>query len=1206
MTPFLQKSFILLLLLFLLIPFNSKAQWSAKNNSLTGDFNDIAGYQESHLILATDSGLYSTSNGAAISPTWSNVTLTNTTENTYFQNVEFLQFELYNVTSNTNVLYSSLGFNSITNEYSVYLIDSFNPRNAQRIWTSQPNQMINALASNNSRNEQIVILGNNGFALQYKSGIFYSLDNRIQGNLKSGFLSNVLLILDDENNRVYRLKERFGFDEYQYDFVKFLPPGNYNCVTVNSYDVFVLGDTVTYFDNSGSGDISTMDKHFDNLSIKTLINSDEILAATDTGIYYTPNIYFYLERQVSTLNQNITNGSVIGQTDIHYAVGPNQTILRSDNINDDQLELYGRIEPYGACTTSNGSGARMVKGSANSRSWFVNGVQIFSNDVSYTYDGSTSYLLELQLGGRNGGQATFSYTQTPSAVPDISMNITSDQSSYCLRDQATITIENSEPDVMYKLQLRDGFDLFDYGDVVGDGNDVSINFYPTRPTGNYFIKARNINSLCTSDQSPDITIGVLRTEADFSYNIINPYPHEMINFYNHSTFSDTYLWGFGSNASNSNSTLENPVISYATSNNADINLTATNNIGCTSTIQLPSPNIVNEPQPAASWNLESGISTGSNNVAGLNDLLRNMHDTGDGIIIYGRHDAIELKSRAGRSITVPEGFTDQVYIAKYDYLGTLKFMIYGTSQFGDVMITDLKTDSSGNILLSTWGNSTLDFFDAKQDIYTLNNGNGGHIVKLTANGEFIEAIQLKGASINQFHLDSQNDIYLLGGGSQTLEVFDWSTNTLIDTYNVSSLSSSRKAIYLKLDTNYQIVHANTWLFNDTNGYDFNLKIDSNGVLLFYGSFINELDIVSDSGSLIPIGDRFSWTHPIETYSNVGYVIKMNSSASSVIWKRCFVSINNDSSTNTNWLSSDAMVEDITFDFSNNVYVAIRNGRRGSGNFLMYDIETMNGNQLLNSTDLGVLVYKKLDSNGNELWNTGTEQMDDAVDFNNIHLAFENNKLVSTYIIDSQDDVTLNPQTRYYSPTVNDLTFFTNYPEDLLVREFRDSNGEMQFIRPIGRNTQTSNGLPALVLNKVVTPVNNVQNGLFVGLEMRNPWGTAQFNNETIGPNETRIMLSKVEESSLSSVFPDNTAGITSINENRISFRPNPATDSIKILYEDENALEIVFYSLFGQVVKTTTTLPNNNIDISEMKNGIYLIKVIDKEQREFISKLIIE
>lgn len=1195
MIPFLRKNFILLSLL-LLIPYIGTAQWVPKNISLTGNFNDIAGFQESNLILATDNGLYHTSNGAALNPTWTNTTLIDPTENMYFQNVEFLQFELYNVTSNTNALYSSLGFNSITNEYSVYLIDSFNPRNAQRIWTSQPNQTINALAKSNSRNEEIVILGDNGFALQYKNGVFYTLDNRINGNLKSGSLGGILLILDDENNKVFVLNEDFSTGQYLFDYVKFLPIGNYNCTLSQGSRNFILGDSVIYFNNSPSADINVMDKHFDTMSIKTLIDGNIMLAASDIGIYYTSNPLYYFERQVSTINQHITNGSVIGQTDIYYAVGPNQTILRSNNISGDQLELYGKINPYPACTNNSGSGASMVKGSANSRSWFVNGVQIFNNNINYTYDGSSNYLLELVLGGANGSQATFTYNQIPSDVPNISMNITSNQSNYCNGDRAIITIDNSESNVIYKLKSGSGSNEAVWGEAIGNGSTITIDFQPTRATENYYVTAKNPVSLCESGNSSILTIDVLRTEADFSFNMLNVYPNETIPIYNQSTFTDTYSWDFGPNASPSTSSLENPFVSYTTATTDEIDLTATHNTGCSSTKLLEAPLIVTPPAVTPYWNLESGISTGTNNVSGFTDLLRNIYDTGDGIIMYGRHDDLELKTRAGQSKYVPDGLTDQVYLAKYDYLGTLKFVVYGTSN-GDLMITDVVTDNNDNIILSFWGDSTLDFIDAKKNQYSFNNRRGNHLAKLNKYGEFLEAFHAPDMTIYDLTINDQNEIFIIAdlSGTSDLIINDWETNNTID-----SRSTQSGGISFKLDSNYNILWINNWI----GGANVNMTLDSSGNIIYYGSYASDLSVVSNSGASYFIGNRFSWRNTVSRYDSIGYIIKMDSSGNNFLWNRSFVSLNNNSSNNTNWPSDSARVLSVALDSADNIYTCIRNSRWRNGNFLRFDLETMNRNQFLSTTNLGTLVYKKFDSNGNELWNTGTEQTNDAIDVRNVHLTFENNFLVSTYLIDSLDDTTA-PQTTYYSPTANPLTLFTNYPEDLAVREFRDTNGDMQFIKPITTNAST-NGNPAITLLKLANPITNFNNDLFIGVEMRNPWSTAVYNNEIIMPKDTRIMLSKVDDSTLPSIFPDNTAGIASIEENGLSLYPNPAKNSVQINFSKESILEIGIYSISGQIVKKIKISSSDNVDVSQLKPGLYILKSVDKKSESFFSKLIIK
>ncbi|MFA6933420.1 MAG: T9SS type A sorting domain-containing protein, partial [Bacteroidales bacterium] len=70
------------------------------------------------------------------------------------------------------------------------------------------------------------------------------------------------------------------------------------------------------------------------------------------------------------------------------------------------------------------------------------------------------------------------------------------------------------------------------------------------------------------------------------------------------------------------------------------------------------------------------------------------------------------------------------------------------------------------------------------------------------------------------------------------------------------------------------------------------------------------------------------------------------------------------------------------------------------------------------------------------------------------------------------------------------------------------------------------------------------------------------------------------------------------DENLITIYPNPASDIINLEINNttKEVLNLNIYNIMGSLVKTETTAVNNNqINISDLNNGIYLIEIKSKD-----------
>jgi hypothetical protein len=82
-------------------------------------------------------------------------------------------------------------------------------------------------------------------------------------------------------------------------------------------------------------------------------------------------------------------------------------------------------------------------------------------------------------------------------------------------------------------------------------------------------------------------------------------------------------------------------------------------------------------------------------------------------------------------------------------------------------------------------------------------------------------------------------------------------------------------------------------------------------------------------------------------------------------------------------------------------------------------------------------------------------------------------------------------------------------------------------------------------------------------------------------------------------FNTSTLSVSKANTKSISFFPNPTTNRITL---NQDNLKTKIYDILGKLVKTST---KKQIDISDLKSGIYLIKIEDSSNKNSITKRLI-
>jgi len=68
------------------------------------------------------------------------------------------------------------------------------------------------------------------------------------------------------------------------------------------------------------------------------------------------------------------------------------------------------------------------------------------------------------------------------------------------------------------------------------------------------------------------------------------------------------------------------------------------------------------------------------------------------------------------------------------------------------------------------------------------------------------------------------------------------------------------------------------------------------------------------------------------------------------------------------------------------------------------------------------------------------------------------------------------------------------------------------------------------------------------------------------------------------------------NINKLNIFPNPAKDFLSISLTNNLPSELTLMDISGKILHEKTFTNSSNIDLSKLKNGIYLISVINNSQ----------
>ncbi len=520
----------------------------------------------------------------------------------------------------------------------------------------------------------------------------------------------------------------------------------------------------------------------------------------------------------------------------------------------------------------------------------------------------------------------------------------------------------------------------------------------------------------------------------------------------------------------------------------------------------------------------------------------------------------------------------------------------------------IRLDNFGNVYTVGYFQGAVDFDPATGGVFNLTaNGTGSNFIqKVDASGNFIWAKKFDGINCNITSFDIDSNIYIVGHyqGSTDFDTDSSNTYYLLDTAtfivklnlngdliwvksiksdNASNIEIDNSANLLITGSNsYSVVDFNpspTDTFNLTTGvpngqlsFTYLLKLDSDGNFYWVKRFdgtLNYNDISSDGNDNIFITGSFQNTvdfNPNDTlinsltYSNTGvlgdyFVLKLNSNG---VFKW------------VNTINTTSVGEELTIDVSGNV---IATGYfMYSGDFNPSPSQSYN---IVSDVSTWDIFIQKLDSSGNFIWAKGIGSNGDDEAWT-----------IATDIVGGLYIGGLFGYTVDFNPPPGSSAIVVGNPNsatglmDAFILKL-DAGGNFNWVQHIGGVGTTA--VKSIALD---TNVNVYSTGYFGGnvagagsanFDEANTSFTLTSNGGNFDafvyklsqPTIVSINTSKVNES-LNLIFPNPTTGI--VNLNAIDLKGN-----------------VLLYDLLGNRVKIENINSNNQLDITNLSNGVYFL-----------------
>jgi hypothetical protein len=513
------------------------------------------------------------------------------------------------------------------------------------------------------------------------------------------------------------------------------------------------------------------------------------------------------------------------------------------------------------------------------------------------------------------------------------------------------------------------------------------------------------------------------------------------------------------------------------------------------------------------------------------------------------YNTVDFDPSVGTNNRTSVGFADN-YIAKYTSTGTL---IWATS-FGSTGIDiphSVVTDNNNNIILTGYFSNTCDFDpSASVAVRTSNGGRDAYIAKYDANGNFQWVVTYGADSLDDaFNLDvdTNGNVYWTGVIEGTVIVGTTTFTTQVEDVVFGKISSAGQILWVKQVGGSGI--------DEGSG----IIVDNNGDIIHTGYFQNTVDFDPNAGvsNLTSSGSFDTYFGKYDTSGNLIWMKKIGGPGVDI-----------------------GAPGGITIDNLNNIYIA---GNAGVN--CDYDPNVGTVTHMMNgTTDWFVTKY---DNNGNHIlsFTVGGTGQDQA---HRLTTDKQQNFYVTGWFRTSAN---FNPNGTTMTLTGN----CTGGGHDGYIAKY-NSNGICQWAKQFGGVVNGNNQLTLGTSVKLLNEQQVVFSGRFHG---NNAFASIPLSPTTNSNGASDMFICLLD----SAGNYQNPLTSIQVNEQMIAYKiyPNPTSDFIFI--NTHNLIkEASIYNLVGQ--KMESKLDNNKINVSNLVNGTYFIKIADQTGSFQTSKFI--